>query len=609
MFIKRKYRSFVQKIFFLLLMTSSISSFCQDDDVRLANEYYLAGEYEKAKIKYDELSRKSLNIPFIYINYVNTLTSLEEFDAAEKLIKKCIKTYPDNIVYKTDLLVLYRESKSSKGDRYLSDLIKEVRNNSFYVDNAADYLIRKNLFEDAKQVYLEGRKNAPGKSAYALGLAKVNFHLGKKRESIDELLNELYNNPGQTELIKNILQNYLTEAEDFELLESILYEKVQKDPENIGLNELLLWINIQNRNFRNALIQAKAIDKKNKTQGSKLLEVGMIALENKDYQNAEKFFQYIADKYSDGYNYHTARRYLILTKELTVKNTFPLDLDKIRSLVGDYRNLIRDVGRRPQGFEAMRSMASLYAFYLNENDSAVVILYEAISLSRHDFRFMSQCKMDLADIKLLTNEPWEASLLLSQVEKDMKEDPLGHEAKLKNAKIAYYNGEFELAQGHLDILKMATTREIANDAMDLSILIQDNLGLDTSAEALEEYASIDLLLFQNRHLEALQKLDSMLLKFPKHSLTDEIYWLKYKIYSKTGNIDNSLLMLDYILTSHKDDIFGDDALFAKGQLYDFKHQDKEKAILIYTDLLIEFPGSIFSAEARKRIRFLRGDKI
>jgi hypothetical protein len=147
---------------------------------------------------------------------------------------------------------------------------------------------------------------------------------------------------------------------------------------------------------------------------------------------------------------------------------------------------------------------------------------------------VAEAKISLGDIYLLKGEPWEATLLYSQVEKSHKETTTGHEAKLRNAKLNYYKGDFELAQAHLDILKLATSREIANDAMDLSLLITDNTGLDTSTVAMEAYASVELLVFQNKLTGALVELDNMLRKFPGHSLTDEIHFKKANISSDGG---------------------------------------------------------------------------
>ncbi|HXA00753.1 MAG TPA: tetratricopeptide repeat protein, partial [Cytophagaceae bacterium] len=332
--------------------------------------------------------------------------------------------------------------------------------------------------------------------------------------------------------------------------------------------------------------------------------------DNHDYENAIRYFEYVVSEYPfSRNNSELARKLLINTKEEMIRNTFPVDKIKIRSLVADYKKLIKDAGRTTVSLDAMRNIAQLEAFYLDNNDTAVIILNEAISYAASDPRFIARAKLDLGDLYLLKGEPWEATLIYSQVEKSQKDEPLGHEAKLRNAKLAYYTGDFELAQATLDVLKLATSREIANDAMDLSILIQDNIALDTSDEAMREYASIDLLLFQNKNAEALIRLDEMLKKYPHHSLTDEILFLKADLYKKQGDFINALKNLEQINTSYSYDILGDDALFMTGRIYEEDLHNKEKAMEIYQSFLSKFPGSIFTAEARKRFRVLRGDKM
>jgi tetratricopeptide (TPR) repeat protein len=165
-------------------------------------------------------------------------------------------------------------------------------------------------------------------------------------------------------------------------------------------------------------------------------------------------------------------------------------------------------------------MGLLYGFYLDEKDTAISILQEAMKMNRTDQRFVPKPKSTSATF---TSEgrTLGSHLALLPDRKRFEEDPLGHEAKLRNAKLSYYKGEFKLAQEHLDILKLATSREIANDAMDLSILIQDNTGLDSTGEAMRAYAAVDLLLFQHRDDEALRQLDALLTKYPNPQLTDE----------------------------------------------------------------------------------------
>lgn len=597
---------------FLLIIFSclfGLGTFAQQNDISLANEYYQNGEYEKAYSKFQDLSSKTQNIPYIYSNYLGTLRQLKKKDELQKFVRKSIKAFPDNIFYQTDLYLLMKTENDPKADKQFRSISSAIKNNPQQVELLYEYLLKNGETEKGIDLLMEARSVSGRKYEYAIQLSKAYMMLNNKESMIDEMINYLRENRFQLEIVKNNFQNYLKDKEDFKILEDKLYAMIQKDPEDMMLNELLLWINIQNKNFRYAYMQAKAIDKKGNLNGNKLLEVGRIAMDNKDYNAAAKFFETITTEYRNTPNYSFARRLLIYSKEEAVKNTYPVDREKIISLIHDYKKMISELGRSAQSYEATRSMAVLYGLYLDQKDSAIVLLKSVIGESAADYRLKALSKISLADIYLLNGEPWEASLLYSQVEKDMKEDQLGHEAKLKNAKVAYYKGEFELAQAHLDILKLATTREIANDAMELSILIQDNSGLDTSYAALTEYAEIDLLLFQNKDDQALLRLDSMLLTFPGHSLTDEIYWLKSKIFKRRGEYSQALSVLDQLLAEHPQGIFGDDALFTKALILEDNLNEKEAAMDLYREFLSKYSGSIYAAEARKRFRILRGDKL
>jgi tetratricopeptide (TPR) repeat protein len=307
--------------------------------------------------------------------------------------------------------------------------------------------------------------------------------------------------------------------------------------------------------------------------------------------------------------YIEAQKQLIEAREYEAKNTYPIDKQVIRKLISDYTNLIRITPDPNKTAESLRSMALLYGHYLAQPDSAIEILNKATQIPRYNRVFQSKCKLDLGDMYLLKGEPWESTLLYSQVEKDEKDQPLGHEAKLRNAKLSYFKGEFQLAQDHLDVLKLATSREIANDAMHLSLVIQDNTVFDSTGEALKEYSKIELLLFENKDEEALQKTDELLKKYPSHSISDEVYWLRAKLFRRMKQFDKSIESLDVILKNYGQDIFVDDALFMKGNIYEENLSNKDKAMEVYQLLMKEHPGSIFTAEARKKYRILRGDFI
>jgi tetratricopeptide (TPR) repeat protein len=222
---------------------------------------------------------------------------------------------------------------------------------------------------------------------------------------------------------------------------------------------------------------------------------------------------------------------------------------------------------------------------------------------------VGQSKLDLGDIYLFKNEPWESTLLYSQVEKTQKETPLAYEAKLKNAKLHYYMGNFKLAQEHLDVLKLATTREISNDAIALSAYIKDNTILDTSDVVMKQFASIELLAYQNQFDTAIASLQQLISAHPYHEVVDEAYWMMAKAYYQTGQYSEAANAYTAIHEKFAEDILADDALFELASIYENQLNDREKAMDTYQRLLAEFPGSKFAAEARKRFRKMRGDQL
>jgi TolA-binding protein len=271
--------------------------------------------------------------------------------------------------------------------------------------------------------------------------------------------------------------------------------------------------------------------------------------------------------------------------------------------------MVQELGLNAKTLEALRSTANLYGNYLDSKDTALTVLDMAIDLGKTDRSFVDKCKLDKGDIYLLKGEPWESTLLYSQVEKSEKEELLGYEAKLKNAKLHYYKGDFTVSKDILDVLKLATSREIANDAEQLSLLIVDNTGMDSTEAAMREYAAIDLLLFQNKTDQAVDNLNRMWKKYGNHSLADEILWLRANTYFKQGKMAEALEDLKLISSKYSTDILGDDALFMTGKIYEEQIKDKSAAMDAYQKVLAQYPGSIYGAEARKRFRALRGDTV
>ncbi|WP_036777234.1 tetratricopeptide repeat protein [Pontibacter actiniarum] len=592
----------------LLVLFAVPAAQAQQQDLELAREYFSQGDYAKAEALYAKLINDQRLFHVVYPDYLKTLLARRDYKEAEKLVRKTMKRYPGNPGYEVDLGLVYQASGDKAAaekqfDRLLENISPEA------VIAVANVFMQHDLFDYAEKTYQRGRQLSNDQAAYTRPLIALYAYRQKTDKLIPEVLNLLQENESELGYVQSRLQNSLQEEKNFDLLENELILRVQQNPDKLAYNEMLIWLYIQRKDFYSALMQARAVDKRTRSGGTRVMDLGAISLKNDDYQGAIEAFQYIVEEYPEGPYYLPARQRLINAREAQVQNTFPVSQAKIQALIADYEALLNEVGRRPETVEVLQHMAGLYAFYLDDKEKAIALLQEAISMPRADPALVADSKLTLGDIYLLKGEPWESTLLYSQVEKSQKETPIGHEAKLRNARLSYYKGDFELAQAHLDILKLATSREIANDAMDLSLLITDNTGLDTSTVAMEEYAAIDLLIFQNKMQEALTALDVMLQKYPGHSLTDEIYFQKASIYERRGEFGKAVENLQQIVGNPQYDILSDDALYRMAYIYEENLKEKEKAQQLYNDLLVKHQGSIYAAEARKRFRKLRGDAL
>ena len=583
-------------------------------EIQLANEYLVKGDKKKAMDLYKDLSRSEANIPLIHNNYLNLMIDVGAFDEAHDYLKKILRKDPENMQYKLDVgLVYVRSGEVSKADRYYKEMSAQVRSNMQLAKMMSDYLAARSLSEYSIMALNECRNYLGNPYLFCLELAMLYRIQGQQDKMVQEYLSYVTQSSANIQYVKNVMQALLTKPEELESLERLLYDKVQQSPDVEVYSDLLIWVTMQQKNFYASFIQARAYDKRYKREGEKSLEVARVALDNDDYDNASRIYRYVIREYPGTANHLLARLGLIRTREARVKQTFPVNADSVKALIEEYKEFISEYPSNPNSLEASRNQALLYANYLDKKDESIQILNGLINNPRATLYLRSKAKLDLGDIYLLKGEAWESTLLYSQVEKTQKENPVGYEAKLKNAKLSYYKGNFRLAQEHLDILKEATTREIANDAMDLSMRIKENIAFDSVGEALKQYALVELLLYQNKIDSALQKINQLKqgisdsVAFSNQTILDDVYWLEANIRMKRGEFPESLTLLQKIQDEYADDVLSDDAFFLQGEIYERQLNDKDKAMEIYRDFLTKYPGSVYAAEARKRFRTLRGD--
>ncbi|NBR15069.1 MAG: hypothetical protein EBQ94_11875 [Flavobacteriales bacterium] len=594
--------------FFLL----SFISFSQTEtDIQLAQYYYSNGDFEKATTYYEKIYNSTPTR--VYFNrYFECLVQIKDYKTAEKIIKKQVSQNKGEVELRVTLGQFYEDANEpAKAKKTYEDIIGDIGSNPSQTISVYQAFVSKGKLDLAKAALDKGRKEAP---SYPFNFQYADFYAlsGNKKEMVREYLDYVETQPTILETIETAIGQRVnltnSESADFIMLKESLLQRAQKANSSIIFSQMLVWMNIQNRNFSGAFNQVIALDKRMNNDGYQVFELGNICLENKEYETARKCYNYVMQLGENNPIYFEALKSLLNARytELTTNRSY--SQTEIDATLVDYENAITKVGKSKLSVSLTVEYSHILAFYANKSEKAIEVLTKLLETPGLTDIQKAQIKMQLADIEVLGGDIWEASLLYMQIDTDFKFEAIGNEAKFKNARVFYFDGEFDFAQSQLSVLKEATSRVIANDALQLSVMITDNFGLDSNFEAMSWFASSELLIEQHKYTEAFQLFDSIQINFPYHSLADEILFRKAKAMEMQGQWQKALDYYEDLMKFHEKDILADDALFRMADIYENILLNKEKALELYKQLVIDYKGSLFSAEARKRIRILRGDK-
>ncbi|MDP4761064.1 MAG: tetratricopeptide repeat protein [Crocinitomicaceae bacterium] len=581
-----------------------------ETDIQLAQYYYTNGEFDKASMYYEKLYATDPS-KVIFTRYFECLMEIQDFKTAEKVIKKQANANKADLELQVTYAQFYEEvNEGSKAKKIYEEILESVNSNPGLTIQIYQAFIARGKVEYAKATLDKGRKLAP---SYPFNFQYADYYslAGNKPEMMREYIDYLELQPSMKESIQLAINSRVdlskSESVDFVALKELLIGKTQKQNAPLIYSEMLIWLFVQNQNFNGALIQAQSIDKRIQGDGSRVYDLGLICVENKANDIARKCFDYVISLGSNQPLYFEAQKSLLNTRFIEITTNRAYSEQEISATIQDYKAALERLGKSRFTFQIILELSHIKAFYGNQIEESIQDLTQLLQTPGLTDMQRAQVKMQLADVNVLGGDIWEASLLYMQVDTDFKFEPIGNEAKYKNARVFYFDGEFDFAQGQLGVLKESTSKIIANDALQLSVMITDNYGLDSNYQVMMWFATAERLIEQHRYDSAFVLFDSIQINFPMHSLADEILFRKGKAMEQQGKWVAAAEFYNDLLKFHSDDILGDDALFRLADMEENQFQNKEKALEYYKRLVIDFKGSLFSTEARNRIRILRGD--
>lgn len=597
-----KFFVFIALVFFYSAIPSSVLAQSKYDQARSLLD---AKNYKSALPLYKELYGENPSNTEISQEYLLTLMALNDFKKAEEVAKDQLKKKPNNPlgilalgrVYEADGKTKKATEQYELALQYINgdDLLTQQIANEFSNAQKQDWAIK--AYERATQII-----QVPG--IYNAALAKLYNQMGNTEKAISLVIegtqNQMLMN-GDESTENTLLELIGKDAEKQKLAQRAIIKLVNAEPQNYYYTYLLTWIFSVQDNWSQALVQIQALEKRSTDKGNLLINFAQKAVQKKEFDVAQKAYNTLIN-YGVSNPRHTMAREGLLKVQLTQLQLEPIpSAAAIQQCSKDFEQYFAafpDAYSRP----ILNDYALLQAQFAGNVASAVALLNKAIQQKSGDKFFIGNCKLQLGDYYILQEKIWDAALMYAQVDKAFREDAMGEDARFRNAKLSYYQNDFEQAQGQLSVLKASTSELIANDALFLSILITENIPPDSNLSALKRFAFADLLLFQNKTEEAQVLLDSIAKAFPKNPLADDILLLHSKIALKQKDFLKSIDYLKQIVEQHGKDVLADDALFQIAEINRVYLNKMDVAQKYYEQLIVDYPGSSFIAQARAQLK-------
>jgi tetratricopeptide (TPR) repeat protein len=591
----------MKNIFIYIVLLWSGFVFSQNE--QLAQYYYDKGDFEKAKISYEELLNSAPSNTQYFLRTVDCYQQLQQFALAEKMIQDRYNRYKQG-VFLVELGYNFQLQKNdSKAKNYYDQAIEKIKTNPNDVYGIGNSFEKKVLLEYALKAYQTAMQVQPNYN-FNFQIGMLYGQLGKTDQMIDLLLTESYQNPQNANLIQTQLSRFMNGETDNtafkDAMRKALILKTQKD-QDVFWNHYLSWFYVQQKEFGKAFIQEKAIYKREPESLSSIVNLSQFALNEDDTETAAEILNFILLNTKDLDLLVQSNYYLMQIKiDKAQEKEYPIIDAELQQLLTTYEIT-------PFTLSLQLIQAHFKAFNLKKPEEGIAIVKRALELNLNDYQ-EADAKMELGDILLLQEKFNQALIYYSQIQLDLKNDVMSHEASLKAAKTSYYKTDFEWALKQFKELKSANTQLIANDALEYFLLINDNTVADSTQTALKQFAKGDFLLYQNKKQEAITQFQNILKTYKGQEIEAVTMLRLGKIYESLKDYNSALSQYQQIIDHHSDGIYVDEALFFSAEIYNDELKDAEKAKPLYEKVIFNHQDSIYFVDARKKYRELRGDK-
>lgn len=575
----------------------------------LAQSYFRNGDYEKAIILYKPL----FDANPIRQDYFKTLLTcyqqIEAYDEAQKLLEKQLQRFPNQLYLYVEIGYNYQlQGLNELAEQNYEKAIDFITINPGYGFMIGRSFSQNHLLDYALESYQMAKKLNP-KLNTEISEAQIYGEKGDLEKMFSLYLDLIDKNENYYSTIQRYVANFITSDNQDPnniLFKNLLLKRAQSDPKN-SWNVLLSWLFMQQQDYEKALIQEKSLFLRNPDNVTRIKEVGIVSYDNNDLQTAKEAFDLILKKNDpaiiDLQTELQAQIYLLkIEKELGNKG---IGLEKIHK---KYQELLNQYGTSAITINLQLAYANFLTYDFDRPDEAIILLKSILPLANSAFD-KGVIQIEIADVLVFTDQFNQALILYTQVQNNLKNSNLAQEARFKVARTSYFKGDFQWAQNQLKVLKSSTSQLIANDALELSLKIGNNLDKDSLNEGLKKYAKADLLSFQKKNQQAIDTLSYVLTNYKGQNIEDDALYKQAELYWDIGFYEAAEINFLNLLDNHPESLFTDDSIYNLGLLYQNHLNNPEKAKEMYERIIFDFPSSIYLVKSRKAFRKLRGDDL
>ena len=185
---------FFRRSFFIIFLFSSFSVFSQTDQSKIAYQYYLNGEYEKASELYKEVIKREA-IDRYYFPYFQSLLKSNNYVEAVKLSKRMCKKHSNKIIYLVDLgYVQKRSNQEEQSINTYNQVYQKINGQQQQVVMLGNAFIRYQEYNEALKCYMIARKLNPSNS-FSIQVAQLYLYLEQDDKMVNEYLFLLKEHP------------------------------------------------------------------------------------------------------------------------------------------------------------------------------------------------------------------------------------------------------------------------------------------------------------------------------------------------------------------------------------------------------------------------------